>query len=247
MTSLQASSQKTATEEAEAQTEWGACTPCKTMEGVKVYVLLDGVPLPHRVRGKDVVEDAFGRTYISVLKPRLYFIVSEYVSLPLRVSSLSRMYHVECITSPAVSLDMSGKVTQVAGLSFGGMLCPFLTCLVPLYCLHSARLPSLPSLPCSIPLSIGRSPLIVCFLACSLSAQQHVRISKRARAAAGQGGRGVQPSVLRQQLCLRPPTPFLIRTYQANLLDMLAYMLGCAICQGATMEEEHSFILEVKH
>jgi len=74
-TSLELSSRESAT--AEAPTEWGACTPCKPMEAVKVYLLVDGVPVPHALRGKDVVQDAFGRTYVLVLEPRIYFLISD--------------------------------------------------------------------------------------------------------------------------------------------------------------------------
>ncbi len=62
--------------EGEAQ-EWGGCTPCKKLEAVKVYVLLDGVPVAQHKRGKDVVEDAFGRTFVYVLEPRIYLLISE--------------------------------------------------------------------------------------------------------------------------------------------------------------------------
>ena len=41
------------------------------------YVLLDGVPVAQHKRGKDVVEDAFGRTFVYVLEPRIYLLISE--------------------------------------------------------------------------------------------------------------------------------------------------------------------------
>ena len=60
---------------------WGGCTPCEKLEAVKVYLLLDGVPVPRQRRGKDVEEDAFGRTFVSVLEPRVYLLIAEYVPI----------------------------------------------------------------------------------------------------------------------------------------------------------------------
>ena len=57
--------------------EWGGCKPCHKAAPIKVYLLLDGVPVPRTLRGKDVVEDAFGRTFVSVLEPRVYALISE--------------------------------------------------------------------------------------------------------------------------------------------------------------------------
>jgi len=57
--------------------EWGGCKPCHKAAPIKVYLLLDGVPVPRTLRGKDVVEDAFGRTFVSVLEPRVYALISD--------------------------------------------------------------------------------------------------------------------------------------------------------------------------
>jgi hypothetical protein len=57
--------------------KWGGCTPCAKVTPIKVYLLLDGVPVPRAQRGKDVVEDAFGRTDVDVFEPRIYFLISE--------------------------------------------------------------------------------------------------------------------------------------------------------------------------
>ena len=65
--------------EGQQASQWGGCTPCSKLEAVKVYLLLDGVPVPRQRRGKDVEEDAFGRTFVSVREPRLYLLISEYV------------------------------------------------------------------------------------------------------------------------------------------------------------------------
>ena len=71
--------------------QWGGCTPCTQLAAVKVYVLLDGEPVPRKLRGKDVEEDAFGRTYVAVLEPRIYFVISEYVEplIPALIPALA--------------------------------------------------------------------------------------------------------------------------------------------------------------
>jgi len=63
--------------EGQQASQWGGCTPCSKLEAVKVYLLLDGVPVPRQRRGKDVEEDAFGRTFVSVREPRLYLLISD--------------------------------------------------------------------------------------------------------------------------------------------------------------------------
>ena len=60
---------------------WGGCMPCDKLEAIKVYLLLDGVPVPRQRRGKDVEEDAFGRTFVSVLEPRVYLLIAEYAPI----------------------------------------------------------------------------------------------------------------------------------------------------------------------
>lgn len=43
---------------------------------------MNGSPLPTGVRGKDVREDALGRTFVTVLEPRVYFLVQEEQAWP---------------------------------------------------------------------------------------------------------------------------------------------------------------------
>ena len=47
------------------------------MVAVQVYVLLDGEPVPSHLRGKDVEGDAFGRTFVRVVEPRVYFLIAD--------------------------------------------------------------------------------------------------------------------------------------------------------------------------
>ncbi|EKX50867.1 hypothetical protein GUITHDRAFT_103456 [Guillardia theta CCMP2712] len=56
---------------------WGGCKPCEPVRPSKVYLLLDGSPVPKESRGADVVEDALGRTYVPVLDSRIYSLISE--------------------------------------------------------------------------------------------------------------------------------------------------------------------------
>ena len=46
---------------------------------MKVYVHLDGEPVPRWSRGEDCQEDALGRTFVTVGEPRIYKIISECV------------------------------------------------------------------------------------------------------------------------------------------------------------------------
>jgi thiol-disulfide isomerase/thioredoxin len=44
---------------------------------VQIVVTRDGKPIPEGIRGKDVTEDAEGRTVISIDEPRLYYVISK--------------------------------------------------------------------------------------------------------------------------------------------------------------------------
>ena len=46
-------------------------------DALQVYVLLDGEPVPSHLRGKDVEGDAFGRTFVRVVEPRVYFLIAD--------------------------------------------------------------------------------------------------------------------------------------------------------------------------
>ncbi|KAJ1477508.1 hypothetical protein T484DRAFT_3018946 [Baffinella frigidus] len=59
---------------------WGGCTPCAPVAPVKVYVHLEGQPVPRFSRGADCQEDALGRTFVTVGAPRIYNIISEGAS-----------------------------------------------------------------------------------------------------------------------------------------------------------------------
>ena len=88
--------------EGQQASQWGGCTPCSKLEAVKVYLLLDGVPVPRQRRGKDVEEDAFGRTFVSVREPRLYLLISEYV--PCACPPHPRSLAVGCPCAPRTLL-----------------------------------------------------------------------------------------------------------------------------------------------
>lgn len=60
--------------------QWGGCTPCSPLAPVKVYVHMDGEPVPRLARGRDCQEDALGRTFVVVDYPRIYSIVAEKAS-----------------------------------------------------------------------------------------------------------------------------------------------------------------------